>query len=106
MVQVRFQFWHHASQPPSGRVTRGVIGHCPCRHARQQLRRTAQKCRRSDETEDVGEDLATPVTEDYREGDNKLTGTIDDPSGFIRAEMESSVRRYAGYPEVDQRQAV
>ena len=31
----------------------------------------------ADETEDVGEDLATPVTEDYKEGDNKFTGTID-----------------------------
>lgn len=24
-----------------------------------------------------GEDLETPVSEDYKEGDNKLTGTID-----------------------------
>jgi Concanavalin A-like lectin/glucanases superfamily len=31
----------------------------------------------ADETEDVGEDLATPVTEDYKEGDNKFTGAID-----------------------------
>ena len=31
----------------------------------------------ADDTEDVGEDLATPVTEDYKEGDNKFTGTID-----------------------------
>ncbi len=31
----------------------------------------------ADETEDVGEDLGTPVTEDYKEGDNKFTGTID-----------------------------
>ena len=31
----------------------------------------------ADETEDVGEDLATPVTEDYKEGDNKFTGTIE-----------------------------
>jgi hypothetical protein len=30
----------------------------------------------ADETEDVGEDLGTPVTEDYKEGDNKFTGTI------------------------------
>ena len=30
----------------------------------------------ADETEDVGEDLATPVTEDYKEGDNKFNGTI------------------------------
>ena len=29
------------------------------------------------ETEDVGEDLETPVTEDYKEGDNKFNGTID-----------------------------
>jgi hypothetical protein len=32
----------------------------------------------ADETEDIGEDLATPVTEDYKEGDNKFTGTIDE----------------------------
>jgi arylsulfatase A-like enzyme len=31
----------------------------------------------ADETEDVGEDLATPVTEDYKEGDNKFNGIID-----------------------------
>jgi arylsulfatase len=31
----------------------------------------------ADETEDVGEDLGTPVTEDYKQGDNKFTGTID-----------------------------
>jgi arylsulfatase A-like enzyme len=30
----------------------------------------------ADETEDVGMDLGTPVTEDYKEGDNKFTGTI------------------------------
>jgi hypothetical protein len=31
----------------------------------------------ADATEDVGEDLGTPVSEDYKEGDNKFTGTID-----------------------------
>jgi hypothetical protein len=31
----------------------------------------------ADETEDVGEDLGTPVSEDYKEGDNRFTGTID-----------------------------
>jgi arylsulfatase len=31
----------------------------------------------SGEGEDVGEDLETPVTEDYKEGDNKFTGAID-----------------------------
>jgi arylsulfatase len=31
----------------------------------------------SGEGEDIGEDLETPVTEEYKEGDNKFTGTID-----------------------------
>jgi arylsulfatase len=31
----------------------------------------------ADETEDVGEDLGTPVSEDYKEGDNRFTGKID-----------------------------
>ncbi len=30
----------------------------------------------ADETADVGVDHATPVTEDYAEGDNEFTGTI------------------------------
>ncbi len=30
----------------------------------------------ADETADVGTDEATPVTEDYAEGDNEFTGTI------------------------------
>ncbi len=30
----------------------------------------------ADETADVGEDEATPVTEDYKAYDNKFTGTI------------------------------
>jgi len=46
------------------------------RYTWQQHRRTARNASLSDETEDVGEDLGTPVTENYREGDNKLTGTI------------------------------
>ena len=48
----------------------------------------------ADETEDVGEDLATPVTEDYKEGDNKFNGSIDKitlaitppPTGVEKAE--------------------
>ncbi len=31
----------------------------------------------ADETADVGMDEATPVTEDYAEGDNELTGRIE-----------------------------
>jgi hypothetical protein len=31
----------------------------------------------ADEGADVGEDLETPVTEDYNQGDNKYTGKID-----------------------------
>ena len=31
----------------------------------------------ADETADVGTDEATPVTEDYAEGDNEFTGEIE-----------------------------
>ena len=31
----------------------------------------------ADETADVGQDIATPVTEEYAEGDNKFTGKIE-----------------------------
>ncbi len=41
------------------------------------LERTQPFIFSADETEDVGEDLGTPVTEDYKEGDNGFTGTID-----------------------------
>jgi arylsulfatase A-like enzyme len=44
--------------------------------AEGRIERTVPFIFSGDETEDVGEDLGTPVTEDYKEGDNQFTGTI------------------------------
>ena len=44
--------------------------------AEGKIKRTQPNIFSADETADVGEDEATPVTEDYREGDNKFTGKI------------------------------
>lgn len=42
-----------------------------------QIKRTQPNIFSADETADVGEDEATPVTEDYKEGDNAFTGKIN-----------------------------
>lgn len=39
----------------------------------------------ADETADVGEDDATPVTEDYKERDNRFTGTIEKVTVALQA---------------------
>lgn len=44
--------------------------------AKGKIERTEPFTFSADETEDVGEDLATPVTEDYKEGANRFNGTI------------------------------
>jgi arylsulfatase len=44
--------------------------------AEGRIERTVPFIFSGDETEDVGEELGTPVTEDYKEGDNQFTGTI------------------------------
>jgi arylsulfatase len=45
--------------------------------AEGRIERTQPFMFSADETEDVGEDLGTPVSEDYREGESKFSGTID-----------------------------
>jgi hypothetical protein len=45
--------------------------------AEGRIERTQPFIFSADETEDAGDDLGTPVTEDYKEGDDKFTGTID-----------------------------
>jgi arylsulfatase len=45
--------------------------------AQGRIERTQPNIFSADETADVGEDEATPVTEDYKEGDNAFTGKID-----------------------------
>src|SRR4029077_3008992 len=42
-----------------------------------RIERTQPLVFSADDTEDVGEDLGTPVSEDYKEGDNRFTGKID-----------------------------
>ncbi len=44
--------------------------------AEGRIERTEPFVFSADETEDVGEDLGTPVTDDYKEGDNRFTGGI------------------------------
>jgi len=44
--------------------------------AEGQIKRTQPNIFSADETADVGVDEATPVTEDYKEGENRFTGTI------------------------------
>jgi len=44
--------------------------------AEGRIERTQPNIFSADETADVGVDEATPVTEDYKEGDNKFTGKI------------------------------
>lgn len=54
----------------------------------------------ADETADVGVDDATPVTEDYKERDNKFTGKIEkmtidlkSPVATAQVEMERVTER-------------
>ena len=46
------------------------------RSPRDEIERTQPNIFSADETADVGVDEATPVTEDYKEGDNEFTGKI------------------------------
>ena len=45
--------------------------------AEGQIDRTQANVFSADEGADVGQDGETPVTDDYKEGDNKFTGKID-----------------------------
>jgi arylsulfatase A-like enzyme len=74
-VTVKFEFKYDG-----GGVGKGGTGQLFVngqRVADGRIERTQPFVFSADESEDVGEDLGTPVTEDYREGENKFTGTID-----------------------------
>jgi hypothetical protein len=93
-VTVKFQFDYDG-----GGVGKGASGQLFVngqKVAVGRIERTQPFIFSADETEDVGEDLGTPVTEDYKEGDNKFTGTIDKvtiaitpPPAQIQEEEES-----------------
>jgi arylsulfatase A-like enzyme len=74
-VTVKFQFDYDG-----GGVGKGGSGQLfvnDQKVAEGRIERTQPFIFSADETEDVGEDLGTPVSEDYKEGDNSFTGTID-----------------------------
>jgi arylsulfatase A-like enzyme len=74
-VTVKFQFDYDG-----GGIGKGGTGQLfvnDQKVAEGKIERTQPFIFSADETEDVGEDLGTPVSEDYKEGDNRFTGTID-----------------------------
>jgi arylsulfatase A-like enzyme len=74
-VTVKFEFHYDGGGVGKGGVGRLFVN--GQKVAEGRIERTVPFLFSADETEDVGEDLSTPVTEDYKEGDNKFTGTID-----------------------------
>jgi hypothetical protein len=74
-VTVKFHFDYDG-----GGVGKGGIGRLYVNNqkiAEGRIERTVPFVFSADDTEDVGEDLGTPVTEDYKQADNKFTGVID-----------------------------
>ncbi|MBX9788532.1 MAG: arylsulfatase [Pirellulales bacterium] len=72
--QLRFEFAYDGGGLGKGGV--GTILVDGAKVAEGRIDRTQLGVFSADETADVGSDEATPVTEDYAEGDNAFTGTI------------------------------
>jgi len=73
-VTIRFEFIYDGGRPGSG--GKGTIFINDKAAAEGRIAHTNAFVFSADETADVGQDDATPVTEDYKERDNKFTGTI------------------------------
>jgi arylsulfatase len=73
-VTVRFEFAAEGGKPNSG--GKGTLFLDGEKVAEGRIDHTNAFIFSADETADVGVDEATPVTEDYKERDNKFTGTI------------------------------
>ena len=71
---IQYEFIYDGGPPGSGGVSRISVDGKPLGEAR--VKRTMPFAYSGDEGVDVGTDLETPVTEEYKEGDNKFTGTI------------------------------
>jgi arylsulfatase len=71
---IRFEFAYDGGKPGSG--GKGTITIDGKKAAEGRIDHTNAFVFSADETADVGEDDATPVTEDYKERDNKFTGKI------------------------------
>ena len=68
MVRIRYDFAYMGEKPASGGT--GTISVNGKKVAEGQIGNTTPFLFSADETADVGMDVATPVTEDYAEGDN------------------------------------
>jgi arylsulfatase len=73
-AKIRFDFAYDGGGPGKGGA--GTITVNGAKVAEGRIKRTQPNIFSADETADVGEDEATPVTEDYKEGDNRFTGKI------------------------------
>ena len=73
-VNLRFEFDYDGGGLGKGGV--GTLFVNDKQVAQGRIERTQAMIFSADETADVGEDDATPVTEDYKERDNRFTGSI------------------------------
>jgi len=72
---IRYEFAYEGGKPGSGGT--GTISVNGQKVAEGRIGSTTPFLFSADETADVGTDGATPVTEDYAEGDNEFTGKIE-----------------------------
>jgi len=72
---IRYEFAYDGGKPGSGGT--GTISVNGQKVAEGRIGNTTPFLFSADETADVGTDGATPVTEDYAEGDNEFTGKIE-----------------------------
>ncbi len=73
---IRFEFVYDGGDTPGAGGT-GMITVNGQKVAEGRIGKTTPFIFSADETTDVGTDEATPVTEDYAEGDNAFTGKIE-----------------------------
>ena len=66
-----------------------------------RIERTVPLFFSADEGADVGEDLGTPVTEEYKQHDNQFTGTIRK----VIVDLTAGDRKAAGKHEQEERNA-
>ncbi len=73
-VTLRYEFAYAGGPPGSGGTGRIFVNGKPV--AEGKIAKTVPNVVGLDETADVGQDTGTPVTEDYKERENKFTGKI------------------------------
>lgn len=71
---IRYEFIYDGRKPGSGGTSRLRIADQPA--AELRIARTLPFLYSADEGVDVGTDNETPVTDEYKEGDNEFTGKI------------------------------